>query len=907
MAVRHFVTGTSVIAIALCSQTVAAQSTTVPADTVGQQSSAPGNVTSKDDPQTNAAPVDAAATDAAAADGAQGIGDVVVTATRREQRLQSVPLAVTAISGETLKDRGVVDISRLNEFVPGFSFGQTGSDVRPAMRGVRTAQNGVTGDPTIGYFIDGIYQSRTSQAALGFADVATLEVQRGPQGTLYGRNTFGGNIVVTTNAPTHDLDYGSTITVGNYKKIRYEGYVNVPLTDNLAARIVLVDDFADGWVRNRVDPQADLFDENKKYVRGALKWDVGDFSATLRGDYVHQGGNGNSAFGYKQIGSYVDPASCQTLFNASYIGLNERAGNRDGVADCRATVASPALAVGAGADLGVPIEFPGKWHTIGNNYKPYRDLSQASTSLNASYDLGPVSLRSITGYVHYRGKRTTDSDFSASSIAIDFARTQADTFTQEVQLLSNTKGRLEYVVGGFFLNDNLVNGFINQQLPRTIVSSALPAPITAPANNGTYQFERVKVYSRAAYGQATFHLTDAWSVTGGVRYTHEKKTYLNATAYFYLPTTAPGGANPLTLVTINDPLPSDSIFPARPSNCGQNGVTAATILTPAGAQVLSTYCPLTFSQVTWKGGTEYKITDRNLVYASVSTGFRSGGFNAGLAASQSAPTFNPEKVIAYELGSKNRFFDNTLQLNLSAFYNRYSDLQESRQIIVGGTTLQTVFNAAKARSYGLETEAIWQPTKALTIGANLSLLNAKYTQFRDVTLPFAASILVNDATATSATVVNGITVAGVGQRRILAPGYNCAPQSGTGGAGQPGLAFVCDLSGNNIPHSPKYSGAVYASYRLDLGGDSALVPFAAVAFAGHHDEQSFNDYLGRAPTWQKLDLSLTYEYNKQLSIEGFVDNVTDSKIQTLVSYGGTSLQASYEPPRMYGMRLRFQR
>ncbi len=893
MTVRHFVTGASVFAIAVSGQMASAQSTTVPAATPAQQTTAP-------------TATDAASPQAPAPD-AEGIGDIVVTAQRRDESLQSVPLAITAISGETLQSRGVVDISRLNEFVPGFSFGQTGSDVRPAMRGVRTANNGVTGDPTIGYFIDGIYQSRTSQAALGFADVATLEVQRGPQGTLYGRNTFGGNIVVTTNAPSHELDYGSTFTVGNYSKIRYEGFVNVPLTSNLAARIVLVSDLADGWVRNRNFSQADLFDENKKNVRGALKWDLGGFSATLRGDYVHQGGNGASAFGYKQIGSYIDPGSCQTLFNASYIGLNERAGNRDGVADCRVTTASPSAAVGTGVDLGVPIEYPGDWHTIGNNYKPFRDLSQASTSLTASYDFGPVSVKSITGYVRYRGRRTTDSDFSASSIAIDQARTQADTFTQELQLLSNTGNKLEYVLGGFFLNDNLVNGFINQQLPRTIVSTALAAPITAPANNGTYQFERVKVYSRAAYGQATYHLTDAWSVTGGVRYTHEKKTYLNATGYFYLPATAPNGANPLTLITIDDPLPSNGIFPAVPNNCGENGVTAATVLNSAGAQVLSTYCPLSFSEVTWKGGTEFKLTDRNLVYASVSTGFRSGGFNAGLAASQSAPTFGSEKVIAYEVGSKNRFFDNTLQLNLSAFYNRYRDLQESRQIIVGGTTLQTTFNAARARSYGLETEAIWQPTRALTFGANLSLLNAKYSSFKDVTLPFGGSILVNDATQTSATVVNGVTIAAAGQRRVFAPGYDCGPQSGTGGPGQPAVAFTCDLSGNNIPHSPKYSGTAYASYRFELGGDSALTPFAAVSFAGHHDEQAFNDWLARAPVWQKVDLSLTYDYSKQLSVEAFVDNVTNEKVQTLVSYGGTSLQASYNPPRMYGLRLRFQR
>ena len=910
MSARHLVSGVSTLALVFVAQfagmeAAAAQtapSGTVPGDTASGQITAPGVVGTAGDPQSNAEPV------ANPAEEQDGITDIVVTAQRREQNLQVVPLAITAVSGETLKTRGVVDISRLSEFVPGFSFGQTGSDVRPAMRGVRTANNGVTGDPTIGYFIDGIYQSRTSQAALGFADVATLEVQRGPQGTLYGRNTFGGNIVVTTNAPSHELDYGSTLTVGNYKKVRYEGYVNVPLTDDVAVRLVGVTDYADGWVRNSYNSFADLFDENKQYVRGAVKWDTGGFSATFRADYVKQGGNGNSAFGYKQIGSYIDPATCQILFNSpTYIYLNERAGNRDGVADCRTTVASPVGPAGTGVDLGIPIDNFGDEFRVSNDYKPFRSLRQASTSLTASYDFGPVAVKSITGYVHYRGRRTTDSDFSASSIAIDLARTKTDTFSQEAQILSSGSHRLEYVVGGFFLNDNLVNGFVNQQLPRIIRSSALAAPITGAQNNGTYQFERVKVYSRAAYGQATFHVTDAWSLTGGVRYTHEKKTYLNATAFWYLPATLPNGVNPLTLVTINDPLPGRSVFPDRPNNCGDAGVTAATTLTSTGQQIASNYCPLVFSETTWKAGTEYQVTDRNLLYASASTGFRSGGFNAGLAAAQSAPTFAPEKVTAYEIGSKNRFFDNTVQLNLSGFYNRYRDLQESRQIIVGGTTLQTTFNAARARSYGLEAEAIWEATAALTLGANLSLLNAKYTNFNNVPLPFGGSILVNDASVTTPTVVNGVTIAGAGQRRVIAPGYSCQPLAGTGGAGQPALSFVCDLSGNNIPHSPKYSGSAYASYRLDLGGDSALIPFATVAFAGHHDEQSFNDSLAREEPWAKVDASLTYEANKQLSLVAFVDNITNTKVQTLVSYGGTPLQASYQPPRMYGLRLRYQR
>ena len=258
-----------------------------------------------------AAPATGAEQAAAAPEDTAGVGDIVITAQRREQRLQNVPIAVTAVTGDTLISRGVTDVSMLAKFVPGFNFGRTGSDARPAMRGIRTANNEVTGDPVIGYYIDGIYQSRTSQALLGFVDVARVEVQRGPQGTLYGRNTIGGNITVTTNEPTHNFGVGGTLTVGNYDRRRFEGYVNAPIGDTLAVRIAGAYEDQDGWVKDDFNTKADLFDVKQRFIRGTVKFTPSsDFTAVLRGEYSFNGGNGDSAFGYKQIGGYFDPATC---------------------------------------------------------------------------------------------------------------------------------------------------------------------------------------------------------------------------------------------------------------------------------------------------------------------------------------------------------------------------------------------------------------------------------------------------------------------------------------------------------------------------------------------------------------------------------------------------------------------
>jgi iron complex outermembrane recepter protein len=844
-----------------------------------------------------------AQTQAAAPEAAEtGVTDIVVTAQRREERLQNVPIAVTAVAGDTLISRGVTDVSMLSKFVPGFNFGRTGSDARPAMRGIRTANNEVTGDPVIGYYIDGIYQSRTSQALLGFVDVARVEVQRGPQGTLYGRNTIGGNITVTTNEPTDDVSAALTYTVANFHRLRAEGYVNAPLGEGLAIRIAGAYEDQRGYVKNDYNPSADLFDVSQRFIRGTAKFQSGDFKAVLRASYSHSGGNGDSAFGYKQIGTYVDPATCQALFNATTYLLNSRGNNLDGVNDCTTTAATPTRAAGVGVDLGIPIYKPGARYVVDNDYRTFRDMNQFQTSLDMSYDVGPFALRSITGYVDYTGNRTSDSDFSASSIAIDLQNTTTKTFSQEIQILSNPGGSIDYVAGLFYYEDRLGSLFINQQLPAIVRSTALNyAPVLRPQANGTYNYNRTRLDSKAAYAQVTWHATDQLSFTGGLRYTSDKKKFFNASANGILPAPVAGGANPLTLITINTPLVPDSVYGAVPS-CG-TGTTATINVDASGRYVGANYCPRTFNQVTYRGGVDYQVTPRNLLYATVSSGFRSGGFNAGQLQAANAPTFEPEKVTAFEIGSKNRFFDNTVQFNLSAFYNKYSALQEPRPINIGSTVISVTFNAATARAYGLEAEAIWQPTKALTLGANISLLDAKYRSFTNVPLPYGASILVNDASVTAPTIVNGITIAPIGQRRIFAPGYSCTPLAGTGGAGQPALSFGCDLSGNNIPHSPRYSGSAYASYDFDLGDMGTITPLAAVTFSGGYDEQSFNDRLGRSPGYAKLDLNLTWKVNDNFTAEAFGTNVTSTLVRTIVSYGGTPLQASYEPPAQYGLRL----
>jgi iron complex outermembrane recepter protein len=837
-----------------------------------------------------------------------GLEEIIVTSQRREENLQDVPISVSAFSAEQLKAQGTTDISRLENVVPGFQFGRSGPDARPAMRGVRTENVGVNGDTTIGFFVDGIYQSRSQQATLSFVDIERVEIQRGPQGTLYGRNTFGGNIAISTAKPSLDRFKGGVdFTVGQNGRYRGEVHVNAPLSETLAFRLAGSFEESSGYVKN-VNPLGNnLFDDKTRYARASILFKPNDaFSALLKFDYSQQGGAGGAAFGYKLRGTYYNTASNQQLYNDSVLVLNSRGGNRDRVIDAPLTI-----------DAGVPIFAAGDPYKIDTDQPTVLDLSNYGYSANLAYDFGGVTLRSITGYTDFSVKRSADSDFSGNTVAIDQVTTTAKTFSQEVQLLSDASQPLTYVVGGYFFKDKLRNTLINQQSP-LVISNVTPNIIGTAFRGGFFDEQRAETQSIAAYAQASYAFTDKLKFTAGVRFTRDKKDFAFATERSVVPltgTTPPGTDG--TFIRLTIPTIPDSAFGVKgaPTNCTY--VAAGTTPAPrAGFQCLAanpllltgaTYDTATFKKVTWRAGLDYQMTDDNLLYASVSTGFRSGGFNSGQSQAALTPTFAPEKVLAFELGSKNRFAENRIQLNLAIFYNRYNGLQEQRQVPVGPATLSVIENSGKARSYGAEIEAIWKPVDALTLGFSGSYLDAKYTEYTNVPAPFGTSIIVPDATALTPTLVNGVQIAGIGQRRLFAPGYDCGLVPGTGGAGQPVANFGCNLNGKSIPHSPKYSGSVYASYDIDMGTAGTLTPYAAMTFSGAFFGQPFNSILEKQGAYAKIDLRLTWQLNEKFEVQGFVNNVTDkATANRFVWGGGGALQASYAPPRLWGVRGSFK-
>ena len=844
---------------------------------------------------------------------------ITVTANRRVEDQQKVSVSVTGLSEERLAERNILDLSMLEGLSPGLTMGKSGVDPRPAMRGVRTENVGVNGDTTIGFFVDGVYRSRTQQALASFVDVERVEIQRGPQGTLFGRNTFGGNIVVSTKAPEMNrFDIGGSLMLGSFNKRRAEGILNIPVADGVAVRLVAAIDKTDPMIKSDFNPDAGLLDQDLKYVRGSIKIKPNkDFDAVLRVDRTTQGGAGASAFGAKQAGTYIDRASCQPLFNAEFVQFNVRgtgaavpqAGNRDGVPDCTRTVGAGAgnttglngLAVGSPVDIGIPIYKPNDAYRIDNDLVTRLTQTTTNGTAELSYKFAAFSVRSISGYTDFNLRRTGDSDFSSSSIAVDSQNTTAKTFSQEFQLLSEGSGPLSYIAGYYFFKDKLKGTFINEQFAtRTIRSPAIAAPIVLGQNGGgAYNNELPETVSNAIYGQLSYKLTEQIRATGGLRYTVDRKSYRFANANSLV-------ANG-TLIQVTMPDPPESAYGAAgTTNCvGSNAVPGFNCDAGTNRLLGATYNDAEFKKTTGRLAVEYALTSQQLLYASVSNGFRSGGFNSGQVL-DAFRSFKPESVTALEFGSKNRFLGNTLQLNATVYSNRYVDLQEQQQIAVGATTISTIFNAAKAQAKGLEVEAEWRASAQFNVGGTLSLMDAKYTDFRNAPLPFGTSILVTDAAVTAPTVVNGVTIAPAGQRRVFAPGYDCGLASGTGGAGQPAAAFTCNLTGKRIPFSPRMQLSVFTSYEIGLGNLGSITPMLVATYSSGFFGLPLNAESDRQKAYAKADLKLNWQINESSSLLAFVDNVTDKESLSRFVWGANALQTSPSSPRTFGIRYAYK-
>ena len=860
---------------------------------------------------------------------------VTVTAQRRIEPLQEVPLSISAIAGSQLKNANVTSADRLEQLVPGLRMGRSGSDLRPAMRGTYTENVSATGNPRFGIYIDDIYQSRTSQVP-PIVDLARVEVQKGPQGTLYGRNSFGGNIVFHSAMPTEKLEGGVDLLFSNFTRYRTEGFVNVPLAEGVSLRVAGLTEDTKGYVKN-IGTGNDYGGEKQTFVRGTLKIEppsLPDLQVVLRGSHLDLGGQGLGGFGYKILGTLVDPSLIRqpgqplTYNGVTYALPNGFNGNswtgvgfpidtryRDGIPDVN------------GADIGIPtLADPYKVNYAGNIF---RKGSQSQLGATVTYDLGSVRLRSITSYSDFDLIRTGGS---LTPVLLDFnyAQTTSKTLTQELQIMSNEdkKSPLEWIVGGYFLDDTARDRSVTNANRSYVTATAPVGQQYYPfgftyAASGTGLDQRFrydgfsaaeqKSRSLAAYGQLSYTLMEKLTLTSGVRHTKDDKDFM--AARFNLAATGPGS---YFAHSIDDPVNY---------NCGGFIAANAASVSASPTAVEQAYnfeCgKSSYSYTTYRLAADYKFAPDQMVYTSYSTGVQAGGFNTGVVTINGVRTllpFAPEKVKAFEVGTKNTFFNRVLTLNAAAYVNDYTDLQAQTSIPNPNAPLTSVIalvqNIGKDRAYGFDLSAVIRPAKNLRMSLDFNWLDAKQLDYAVNNFNFGGTagfcgITPSCVAATGeANTVQGtpfpnartdpnrfipvvdangtpVVVGGVPQYRYV-----------IAGTGRDGTKYT-----SRKAFSPKQTFQIGLAYDIGLGAAGTLTPEVQTYYNSGYILTDLTPDYGKNEAYFKTDLRLTYRTaDGKYTLQGFVNNIEDKAIITRAVYTNhRALLVNYAPPRSYGL------
>jgi iron complex outermembrane receptor protein len=607
--------------------------------------------------------------------------DIVIVARKREERLIDVPIAVTVLSADTLAKDQATDLSGVQGTIPNVNLVQgrgSTSNANIFIRGIGQPDALQTFDPAVGVYVDGVYMSRIQGALFNLFDVDHIEVLRGPQGTLYGKNTIGGAVSIISRKPsTTDIKAMGSFTYGSYNQTLGNAYVSVPLIqDKLAISLAGVYDKRDGTV---TDPLTDrkYNDRNTQAGRVILRATPSDrVELILSADYTRQ----RTA---PTLGYATAPLT-NVLYNASFVPI--------------------AVPVVKGAYPYGPYNYRASTSLApGQGQK----LDHWGTSFTANIELSDaLSLTSITAYRDLRPDYYIDFDATELELADAFVGVRQHQFSQELQLKYDS-GPLKGVFGLYYLDES-VRSHQESYDDNYLQLQATPT-LKLPLTFTRFIDDRQNVKSYAAFGQLTYDFTDKFSLTAGLRYTKERKTYYRTT------TTLLAGA-----------LSAPFIFP--------NSLPAP----------YNTLDHVDFDAWTPMATLSYKPTSGTLLYASASRGFKSGGFNGrvnGLGdvtqvvngVTTVVPYFKPETVWTYEAGAKGTFLNGRVQLSGDVFYSDYRDFQAR---VGGGTTgiaggSFPVVNAGKLRNWGIEAEMLVRPTREWSIRSGFGYLNSKYLSFDD--------------------------------------------------------------------------------------------------------------------------------------------------------------------------------
>ncbi len=746
--------------------------------------------------------------------------EVVVTAQKRAESLQDVPISVSAMSGEKIQDAGIPNFQEFSAYIPNFNVTSNAIGDVVSIRGV---QSGILAsiEQSVGTYVDGIYRGRGTQSRFSFLDVGMIEVLRGPQGTLFGKNTIGGALNITSAAPTEQFESViSTLYEIEHVESELQAYVAGPISETLRGRVALMSrDMDDGWVENdyynQGEPQLD-----EMAGRVSLHWDA---TETLFVKFKYEHGEWDNA-GQAFEESIVSPQLVGTFAALGIDGATVSGDKRTRIGNDR-----------EGIDYGASQIFDG-------------DIDEAALQTDYSLEHGTVT--AILGYSSYDFARDIDADFNAFDGVGFEERESFDQTSFELRFVSELGNGFEYIAGLYWQDSDLDLGAKSNfnvdpadanSLGPIAIGSLIAEGIAGqtaagmglltgdPVTDATItqgvavnMVSSIGAYTRAAtlnqttesiavFAQGSWDLSDAVRLTVGGRYGEEEKQ-------------ARQGVHCTDWDTFN--IDDLSCTPLQ--------------------LVLGEFRPHQNDDLkrdeahwTWSTNIQWDVNDAVMVYATASTGVKSGGFNSfSLTTSPEEAEFDEEEVLSFEVGAKMTLLDGDAELNLAVFDMAYDDLQAT---IFTGSTGFKVENAASASIRGIEMDGRWQVADGWMLRGSVGYTDFEFDQY-------------NNAGCTNA------------QKQALGfAGLFTKPAPGTQNGGAVavdldgnGSTDACeqDLSGGTNPFTPELSASVSLEYEVAISRFMLRTALDA-NYMGEHDTAQDNDPLAVQGAYTLINMTMT--------------------------------------------------
>ncbi|MEH6583297.1 MAG: TonB-dependent receptor [Halioglobus sp.] len=784
--------------------------------------------------------------------------EIVVTANRVESNLMDTAAAISAFDSSAMSEKGIENQRDLSAFTPSLTVAPS----RVSIRGIGRTNLALGSDPGVGLYWDGIYNTETDIFGYSnFLDIDRVEVLRGPQGTLYGRNSIGGAVNLISTKPNTEEWGGKLIgQVGNYDYQVLQGLASGPVTEKLSALVALSQIKRDGLQTNVIN--GDKYDERDNfYGTFAL-----DHQSTERWSNSFKYSNADSdrkvSAGYVLDDYLTDPV--QEVFNTSspFQQLNF-------------VGAFPAQFF-ANPQQGMTRENPAidsDGDKVAVDTTPSQTSEREFATFISEYEFDQFTLKYSGGYSEFRFNRLRDLDVSHASdsgldysllpvaglggLTVDvftgFARTpvdmtqtyrqSADTWSHELQLISDLSGRLNFMGGLYYYNseEEQYQDAVehNEELIAnyTFLGSVIGGGLPTNQDGFLYRGEGfLETTSYAAYGQMYWDWSDSTKFTLGLRYSSDEKEAEDNTFVQWL-------------------IPDDPASETDPTVYRKDKDD--------------------WSKVTWRIGVDHMLSDDHFLYGFIASGYRSGGFNLlSPLATDELTTVDPEELISFELGYKGTMLDQRLTLTTAAYYYDYSDLQINKADVVNGATVSTFENAADANAYGVEAEVMALLTDGLILSATYSYNKTEYEEY--------------DSADTNACAIGPLRV---------------------GDAADPLCTSTQDLKGNEFPLSPEHKASASLTYAWELVNLDWSTTLSYI-YNGEQQLSAFNN-----PQYDELDDYDRWDARFNLAsldqtweATAFVQNISDERQEVFRgrpnSVSGLS-SSNLSDPRTYGIKLSY--